>query len=53
MFNQKGTKIIPIEEENDEVKLYDSYEDADEEMKEHFYAKNFGYEIFEISVAEE
>jgi len=55
MYNQAMTTIMPIiegsdEDDNNDVKLYNSYEEADNEMKDHYYASNFGYEIFEIEI---
>jgi hypothetical protein len=54
MYSQKGDSIMSIVEvdeyDNENVKLYDSYEEAENEMKDHAYASQLGYEIFDILI---
>lgn len=46
MNNQKGTHIIPLVDDNDEVALYEEYEDAESDAINNPYAVAFGYSIF-------
>lgn len=47
MNNQNGTTIMPIVNEDEEVMLFETEEEAREIAGEHYFCKAFGYEIFE------
>jgi hypothetical protein len=48
MFNQKGNHILPLIDDNENIKLWDDETEALEYAESHFYASKFGFEIFEI-----
>jgi len=47
MNSQDGKKIMPIIDEEDEVCLYETYDEAKQLADNHHAASHFGYEIFE------
>jgi hypothetical protein len=52
MYNQRGNYAMPMLDsesgDDDEVKFFPTYEEAEECAKDHTYCKAFGYQIFEM-----
>lgn len=48
LHSQSGDKVLPIVDENENVVLYESEEEAINAMKGHLYAESFGFEVFEL-----
>jgi len=53
MYNQNGTTAMPImtsdeEGENEQVMFWGTFEEAEDSMKNHHFAKSFGYDIFSM-----
>lgn len=47
MNSHKGDYIMPIVDDNGDVVLYETEEEAIEIADNHYYCKAFGYEVFE------
>jgi hypothetical protein len=52
IHNQKGNKILPLVDENDEVCMFGSIKTADHTAKRNIAAQAFGYEIFRVGCGE-
>jgi hypothetical protein len=52
MNNQKGTHISPIVDDDEEVCLFESEEEAEMCVRDNPYAQACGYEIFKMSNGE-
>ena len=52
MYSQDGETAMPIidseDEDGERVKFWETEEEARESMKNHYFAKSFGYEIFSM-----
>lgn len=48
--NQKGTRLVPMADPENELMMYATKEEAEEAAKHTFYGEHFGYEIHEAGV---
>lgn len=48
LYNQKGDRVVPLTDDNGEVRMFADEDDAYKTANVTFYGSNFGFDIFEM-----
>ena len=48
MYSQKGTHVMPLVDDDDEVMLWETEGEANDAAKDNLYANAFGFQAYEV-----